>query len=105
VLRVNGVDEVPDDLTGTVGVTAGASAPEELVESIIAHLAPSEGVEEVRYTDEDEYFPPPRSLRDLIDAVDLVATLTLGGPVADRPGLNDRQTKASDVLAALPASR
>ena len=105
VLRVNGVDEVPDDLTGTVGVTAGASAPEELVEAIIAHLAPVEGVEEVRYTDEDEYFPPPRSLRDLIDAVDLVATLTLGGPVADRPGLNDRQTKTSDVLAALPTSR
>ena len=46
------------------------------------------------------------SIRDivLIDAVDLFATLTLGGPVADRPGLNDRQTKASDVLAALPAS-
>ena len=27
VYRVNGADELPDDLTGTVGVTAGASAP------------------------------------------------------------------------------
>ena len=87
-----------------VGVTAGASAPEELVEAIIEHLAPTEGVEEVRYTDEDEYFPPPRSLRDLIDAIDLFATFSLGGPMQDRPGVNDRQTKASDVLAALPAS-
>jgi 4-hydroxy-3-methylbut-2-enyl diphosphate reductase len=104
VLRVNGVDELPDDLHGVVGVTAGASAPEELVEAIIAHLAPADGVEEVRYTDEDEYFPPPRSLRELIDAVDLFATFTLGGPLDDRPGVNDRQTKASDVLAALPAS-
>jgi len=31
VYRVNSVDELPLDLTGTVGVTAGASAPEELV--------------------------------------------------------------------------
>lgn len=104
VERVNGVDELPDDLHGVVGVTAGASAPEELVEAIIAHLAPVHGVDEVRFTDEDEYFPPPRSLRDLIDAVDLFATFTLGGPVDGGPGVNDRQTKASDVLAALPAS-
>ena len=33
VYRVNAADELPDDLTGTVGVTAGASAPEELVEA------------------------------------------------------------------------
>ena len=59
VLRVNGVEEVPDDLPGTVGVTAGASAPEELVEAVIARLAPRLGVDEVTITDEDEYFPPP----------------------------------------------
>ena len=39
--RVNGADELPDDLAGTVGVTAGASAPEELVEAVIARLAPA----------------------------------------------------------------
>ena len=38
--RVNGADELPDDLHGTVGVTAGASAPEELVDAVIARLAP-----------------------------------------------------------------
>ena len=40
VYRVNHVDELPDDLVGTVGVTAGASAPEELVDAVIARLAP-----------------------------------------------------------------
>jgi 4-hydroxy-3-methylbut-2-enyl diphosphate reductase len=101
VYRVNGPDEVPDDLDGIVGVTAGASAPEELVEAVIAQLGPRDGVEEVRITDEDEYFPPPRELRDLLTAVDVVATLALGGSVPDRPGLRDRDLKASDVLARL----
>jgi 4-hydroxy-3-methylbut-2-enyl diphosphate reductase len=64
VFRVNSESELPSDLSGTIGVTAGASAPEELVEAVIARLAPIHGVEEVRITDEDEYFPPPRNLRD-----------------------------------------
>ncbi|MCB1261022.1 MAG: 4-hydroxy-3-methylbut-2-enyl diphosphate reductase, partial [Acidimicrobiales bacterium] len=40
VLRVNGPEELPDDLSGVVGVTAGASAPEDLVSAVIARLAP-----------------------------------------------------------------
>ena len=101
VLRVNAADELPDDLTGTVGVTAGASAPESLVEEVIARLAPTEGVEEVRITEEDEYFPPPRNLRDLLGGIDVLATLSLGGPVEDRPSVNERSVHAADVLAAL----
>ena len=46
-------------------MTAGASAPEELVQAVIARLAPRDGVELVHVTDEDEYFPPPRDLREL----------------------------------------
>jgi 4-hydroxy-3-methylbut-2-enyl diphosphate reductase len=101
VYRVNGPEELPDDLTGVVGVTAGASAPEELVASVIEKINPRDGVEEVRVTDEDEYFPPPRNLRDLITAVDAAATLLLGGPVDHRPPMNDRSLHASDVLASL----
>jgi 4-hydroxy-3-methylbut-2-enyl diphosphate reductase len=101
VHRINGPEELPDDLTGTVGITAGASAPEHLVESVIARLAPVHGVEEVRITDEDEYFPPPRELRDLLVAVDVLATLAAGGSVPDRPGLTDRELAASDVLDVL----
>jgi 4-hydroxy-3-methylbut-2-en-1-yl diphosphate reductase len=101
VYRINGPDELPTDLDGVIGVTAGASAPEELVDDVIAHLAPANGVEEVRITEEDEYFPPPRELRDLLAAVDVLATLSLGGSVPDRPGLRDRELEASDVLAQL----
>ncbi|HEX7095869.1 MAG TPA: 4-hydroxy-3-methylbut-2-enyl diphosphate reductase [Acidimicrobiales bacterium] len=101
VHRVNSADELPHDLSGTVGVTAGASAPEELVHEVIERLAPVSGVEEVRVTNEDEYFPPPRNLRELLGAIDTVATFGLGGSLDQRPPVNDRQIAASDVLAAL----
>ena len=101
VYRVNGADELPDDLTGVVGVTAGASAPEELVEAVLAKLDPANGVEEVRITDEEEYFPPPRSMRDLLSAIDVLAALGLGGNPVDRAPVNDRLLPASRVLADL----
>jgi 4-hydroxy-3-methylbut-2-en-1-yl diphosphate reductase len=101
VYRINGADELPDDLHGVVGVTAGASAPEELVDAVIARLAPAHGVDEVRLTHEDEYFPPPRELRELLTAIDRVATFTLGGPMTGGPSVNDRAVAASDALAAL----
>jgi 4-hydroxy-3-methylbut-2-enyl diphosphate reductase len=100
VLRVNAPEEVPDDLHGTVGVTAGASAPEELVASVLDRLAPVHGVEEVALTAEDEYFPPPRELRELLAALDVVAGVALAAP-RTRPVASDREVAASDVLAVL----
>jgi 4-hydroxy-3-methylbut-2-enyl diphosphate reductase len=101
VFRINDAAELPDDLTGTVGVTAGASAPEDLVEAVIERLAPRHGVEEVTVTSEDEYFPPPRHLRDLLAALDAFATFGAGGSLRDRPVANDSELAASDVLDAL----
>lgn len=101
VHRVNHAEEVPADLAGTVGVTAGASAPEELVVAVIDRLDPRGGVEETSVTSEDEYFPPPRNLRDLIAAVDAFATAALGGSRRDRPPADDRLVGASEVLASL----
>lgn len=101
VFRVNSVDELPADLSGTVGVTAGASAPEELVDEIIAFLAPANGVETVIVTDEDEYFPPPRNIRELQTAIGSAATTLLAGPPAAGTVFDDRALAASDVLAAL----
>lgn len=99
VLRINSAAEVPDDLHGIIGVTAGASAPEELVDAVIARLAPRDGCEEVTFTAEDEYFPPPRELRDLLAAIGAAASFTLGAPPVE--GTPDRDLAASDVLAAL----
>ncbi len=100
VLRINGDDELPDDLTGVVGVTAGASAPEELVEAVIAKLAPVRGVEEIRVVDEDEYFPPPPPIRDLLTALSSAAAATLGARTTTSIAA-DRRVAASSVLANL----
>jgi 4-hydroxy-3-methylbut-2-enyl diphosphate reductase len=109
VLRVDGPEELDmDELGGVsvVGVTAGASAPEGLVQAVIAKLDPREGVEPVFVTDEVEYFPPPRELRELMPTLDAVAALLVGGdPQGSRaqrgPFSDDRTTDASDVLAGL----
>ena len=100
--RINGPDELPERLPPTVGVTAGASAPEDLVRSVIDRLAPASGVEEVSVTQEDEYFPPPRNLRELLGAIDAVTGITLGGD--QRAPLDDRSIDASDVLESLAES-
>jgi 4-hydroxy-3-methylbut-2-enyl diphosphate reductase len=92
VFRVNSPDEVPTDLDGVVGVTAGASAPEDLVDAVIARLAPREGVEEVHVTEEDEYFPPPRELREL-----------LRSRIGPDALADDRNITASEVLESLRA--
>jgi 4-hydroxy-3-methylbut-2-enyl diphosphate reductase len=99
VLRVNSPDELPDDLSGVVGVTAGASAPEWLVEAVLARLSPDDGIEHVHVTSEDEYFPPPPELRDLLRAASLAASVAAGvaGDPAPPTG-NDRSAKAAHVL-------
>jgi 4-hydroxy-3-methylbut-2-enyl diphosphate reductase len=101
-LRVNGPDELPDDIGGTVGVIAGASAPESLVEAVLARLAPARGVEEVRVVDEDEYFGPPPELRELlrtVAAIAAVAGLAPGGdPQAGAASAADRAVGAATAL-------
>jgi 4-hydroxy-3-methylbut-2-enyl diphosphate reductase len=109
VLRVDDPDELDVDLlrgVAVVGVTAGASAPDDLVRAVIERLDPIEGIERVLVTDEDEYFPPPRELRELIPALDSVAALLLGGDPVRARSLggafsNDRGIDASDALAGL----
>lgn len=102
--RVHLVDtaaDLPRDLVGTVGVTAGASAPEELVAEVISLLAPVQGVEEIHVTDEDEYFPPPRNIRELQSAVEAAVTVLAGASLVSAPSADDRRLAASSVLEAL----
>jgi 4-hydroxy-3-methylbut-2-enyl diphosphate reductase len=102
VYRVNRADELPDDLSGVVGVTAGASAPEELVREVVDRLAPANGIDLISVTDEDEYFPPPRELREFFSVLGALVGLALGAPPSDDgPFVDDRQKAASDVLDAL----
>ena len=55
----------------------------------------------MQVTEEDEYFPPPRNIRELQAAIGAAAAAMLGGSVAESATLNDREFAASDVLAAL----
>jgi 4-hydroxy-3-methylbut-2-enyl diphosphate reductase len=96
VLRVNAAAEVPEDLQGVVGLTAGASAPERLVDEVIERLAPHKGVRTVVTTEEDEYFPPPPELRDLLRGI--------GDERAEQIDLllrQDRSISAAEVLEDL----
>jgi 4-hydroxy-3-methylbut-2-enyl diphosphate reductase len=123
VIRVNDASELPDDLSGTVGVTAGASAPEALVNAVVARLAPVHGVHRAPVTVEEEYFPPPPELRELLRGLEGALALfnrapSPGPAAASEPGeggspgsssgdpgarvlANDRTTAAADVLERL----
>ena len=101
VVRVNTAVELTDDLQGVVGVTAGASAPDQLVREVLERLSPTNGIELVRVTEEDEYFPPPRNIRELQAAIESASTVLLGGGVLTSPKMDDRSLSASAVLASL----
>ena len=101
VVRVNTAVELTDDLQGVVGVTAGASAPDQLVREVLERLSPTNGIELVRVTEEDEYFPPPRNIRELQAAIESASTVLLGGGVLTSPKMDDRTLSASAVLASL----
>jgi len=104
VIRVDGPAEVPADLCGVVGVTAGASAPEQLVNAVLEVIDPVEGVEVVHVRTEDEYFPPPPELRELLRTLSNTLALLAGrsdGADGRDPVAGDRVTSAADVLEAL----
>lgn len=103
--RIDTVNAIqPEWLDGVevIGVTAGASVPEHLVEELLDRLDPIEGRHLFRVTEEDEYFPLPRGLRAFVNT--LGAALELGftarangsGPLHD-----DRRTLAADAMAAM----
>ncbi|UCG39941.1 MAG: 4-hydroxy-3-methylbut-2-enyl diphosphate reductase [Acidimicrobiia bacterium] len=89
----------------TVGVTAGASAPDHLVQEVIDRVDPTEGVRLLRVTEEDEYFPLPPQLRHLLRALEALVRAGFGASEPEGPGLLERDTEwtATEALGELAA--
>jgi 4-hydroxy-3-methylbut-2-enyl diphosphate reductase len=86
-----------------VGVTSGASAPDQRVQAVIAALEAEGDVQTVRVIEEDEYFPLPPALRKFIKTLQL---LVEGAYAARSPGLpgrieHDREWGATEALELL----
>lgn len=104
--RIDSADAISGDWLDskmTVGVTAGASAPDHLVREVIERLAPADGFELFHLTEEGEYFPLPRQLRSFLAALSAaVAVGFTAKPNDDQGPLDtDRSITATDALDAL----
>ena len=87
----------------TVGLTAGASAPDHLVQEVIDRLSPRQGFELWSATEEQEYFPLPPQLRAFVATIQ---TMVEAGVTARKPqevGLleKDREWTASEALSLI----
>jgi 4-hydroxy-3-methylbut-2-enyl diphosphate reductase len=98
VERVNHASELIGPFEGVVGLTAGASAAESVVQEVARALAPSEGIEELQVLEEDELFPLPPELRDLIGSVAMLVARATG---TQAPSSFVDREPASEILAAL----
>lgn len=84
----------------TVGLTAGASAPDHLVQEVIERLAPEQGFELWSTTEEAEYFPLPPQLRSFVATLQ---ALVEAGVTASKQGgeswlERDREWTATEAL-------
>src|SRR5690606_3260221 len=101
--RVDSADAVdPAWLEGleVVGVTAGASAPDHLVQQVIDRVDPALGFELWSTTEEAEYFPLPPQLRTFVTTL---TTLVEAGVTARHPSQpgwleRDREWTATEAL-------
>jgi 4-hydroxy-3-methylbut-2-enyl diphosphate reductase len=86
-----------------VGVTAGASAPDHLVQEVVDRVKPSDGIRLLRVTEEGEYFPLPPQLRGLLRALQRTVEAGFGASTAMDGGPldHDREWDATAALAAI----
>jgi 4-hydroxy-3-methylbut-2-enyl diphosphate reductase len=96
----HGVDPAWLDGHEVVGVTAGASAPDGMVKAVIAAVGATDGVELVRVTEEDEYFPLPPALRKLVQTLQALVEGAYACRTPGRPGPmeEDREWSAAQAL-------
>ncbi len=101
--RIDSAADIEDEwLTdvATVGLTAGASAPDHLVRQVIDRLSPVNGFDLWSATEEEEYFPLPPQLRAFVTTLQ---QLVEAGVTARRTGgeswiEKDRQWTATEAL-------
>ena len=99
----DGIDPAWLDEAQVIGITAGASAPDDQVGAVIDAVAPRGGVELVRVTEEDEYFPLPPELRRFLDVLQSVVegAFAVRNPGTSGPADDDRRWDAAEALALL----
>jgi len=83
-----------------VAVTAGASAPESLVNEVLDALNPTEGVTITSVTVEDEYFHHPGTARDAQDPLGVAGPGARHARRVEFRRRADRRFTAAEVLSA-----
>ena len=106
--RIDSSADIRDEwLEGVVnvGLTAGASAPDHLVQEVIDRLNPTNGFELWRSTDEQEYFPLPPQLRAFVTTLQQLveAGVTASKPAESAWLENDREWTATEALRLISA--
>jgi 4-hydroxy-3-methylbut-2-enyl diphosphate reductase len=88
-----------------IGVTAGASAPDHLVQEVIDRLNPTDGFELWNSTQEEEYFPLPPQLRAFVTTLQQLveAGVTASAPGGDSWLERDREWTATEALRLISA--
>jgi len=104
--RVDGPEDIkPEWLDGSrvVGVTAGASAPDQRVREVIEAINPTHGDSPLALTDEDEYFPLPPMLRQFVTTLQTIVEAAFAVPNPHQPGPieQDPDRSATDALDLL----
>ena len=109
--RIDSASEISQswlDQAEVVGVTAGASAPDHLVQQVIERVDPTLGFELFSVTEEEEYFPLPRQLRAFVTTLQaLVEASVTARPAGPGPLERDRDwtaTEALDLVTGGPAT-
>ena len=106
--RIDSADDIDSAwLEGktVVGLTAGASAPDHLIEEVIDRIDPEQGFELWKVTEEEEYFPLPPQLRQFVTTLQ---NLVEAGVTAKQPAEGgylerDRTWTASEALKLISA--
>jgi 4-hydroxy-3-methylbut-2-en-1-yl diphosphate reductase len=95
-----GIEEAWLDAVDVVGVTAGASAPDHLVQEVIDRLDPEAGFELWQTTQEGEYFPLPPQLRSFVATLSTLVEAGVTARAATERGWleRDREWTATEAL-------